>query len=110
MKNIDNLNGFPSYSVQNAVGCFNEFTNAGSFITIHDTAKTRKGCQLIAALQRPSTVRFAASSDSVRMWLWMSARDRSARFDQTTFTLECEFVPDVVTGYEPSFPTPSAND
>ncbi|HYR84692.1 MAG TPA: hypothetical protein VE422_11500 [Terriglobia bacterium] len=51
MKDIDNLNVFASYSVQNAVGCFNEFTNAGSFITIHRTAKTRKSCELIAALQ-----------------------------------------------------------
>ena len=51
MKDVDDINAFASYSVQNAIGCFNEFTNTGSFITIHDTAKARKGCQLIAALQ-----------------------------------------------------------
>jgi hypothetical protein len=51
VKDVDNLNGIASYTVQNAIGCFNEFTNAGSFITIHHTAKTRKTHQLIAALQ-----------------------------------------------------------
>ena len=53
MKDIDDLNAFTSYSVQNAIGGFNEFTNAGPFITIHHSAKTRKSCQLLAALQDP---------------------------------------------------------
>jgi hypothetical protein len=33
LNDIDDLNAFKSYSVQNAIGCFNEFTNAGPFIT-----------------------------------------------------------------------------
>ena len=32
VKDVDNLNGFPSYAVHNAVGCFDEFANAASFV------------------------------------------------------------------------------
>jgi hypothetical protein len=51
MKDIDNLDAFASYSVQNAIGCFNEFTNAGPFVTMHCSAETGKSCQLIATPQ-----------------------------------------------------------
>jgi hypothetical protein len=51
MKDIDNLNRFPSYSVHNAVGDFNEFTNTRPSITVDNAAEAGKRRQLIAALQ-----------------------------------------------------------
>ena len=51
MKDVDNLNGFPSYAVHNAVRCLNEFTNAVLFTTVNHSTKVGKGRQLITTLQ-----------------------------------------------------------
>jgi hypothetical protein len=49
VENVDA--GFASYSIDNAVGGFHQFTNAGPFVPVNHAAKAGKCCQVIAALE-----------------------------------------------------------
>jgi hypothetical protein len=42
VKNVDDLNCFAGYAVDDAIGWFDEFSNAGPFVAVNESAEVGK--------------------------------------------------------------------